>query len=126
MIKIISSPNCGNSPKMEFLKEFNILFAKGDIEILAESVIDDIIWDIIGDKTISGKKDYVTEITKMKNKKITELTLTQILSHGKEGAVNGVIKMEDGKRIAFSNFYLFQGAKGDKIKYITSYLINTN
>ena len=126
MIKIISSPNCGNSPKMEFLKEFNILFAKGDIEILAESVIDDIIWDIIGDKTISGKKDYVTEITKMKNKKITELTLTQILSHGKEGAVNGVIKMEDGKRIAFSNFYLFQGAKGNKIKYITSYLINTN
>lgn len=126
MIKIISSPNCGNSPKMEFLKEFNILFAKGDIEILAESVIDDIIWDIIGDKTISGKKDYVTEITKMKNKKITELTLTQILSHCKEGAVNGVIKMEDGKRIAFSNFYLFQGAKGDKIKYITSYLINTN
>ncbi len=52
----------------------------------------------------------------MKNKKITELTLTQILSHGKEGAVNGVIKMEDGKRIAFSNFYLFQGAKGHKIK----------
>ena len=53
---------------------------------------------------------------RMKNKKITELTLTQILSHGKEGAVNGVIKMEDGKRIAFSNFYLFQGAKGHKIK----------
>ncbi|TDL99638.1 MAG: DNA-binding protein [Flavobacteriaceae bacterium] len=126
MINIISSPNCGNSPKMEFLKEFNISFAKGDIEILAESVIDEIIWDIIGDKTISGKKDFVTEITKIKNKKITELTLTQILSHGKDGAVNGLIKMEEGKRIAFSNFYLFQGAKGDKIKSITSYLIETS
>jgi hypothetical protein len=126
MTKIISSPNCGNSPKMEFLKEFNIAFVNGDIEFLAKCVIDEIIWDVIGDKKISGKKDFVTEITKMKNRKITELTLTQILSHGKEGAVNGVIKMENGKKFAFSDFYFFQGAKGDKIKSITSYLIETN
>lgn len=27
MTKIISSPNCGDSPKMEFIKQFNIAFA---------------------------------------------------------------------------------------------------
>ncbi|WP_179353501.1 hypothetical protein [Winogradskyella vidalii] len=45
----------------------------------------------------------------------------EILSHGKEGAVNGWIKMENGKQYAFSDFYVFQSAKGEKIKAITSY-----
>jgi len=38
MTKIVSSPNCGNSPKMEFLKEFNIAFAKGNVEFITENV----------------------------------------------------------------------------------------
>ena len=49
MTKIISSPDCGNSPKMELLKEFNIAFAKGDVKFITESVTDDIVWNIIGD-----------------------------------------------------------------------------
>lgn len=123
MIKIISSPNCGNSPKMEFLKEFNIGFAKGDVKFLTESVTDEIIWNIIGDKKIEGKERFTEELEKIKAEKVTEFVLDQILSHGKEGAANGMIKMQNGKEYAFSDFYKFKGAKGAKIKSITSYII---
>ena len=123
MTKIISSPNCGNSPKMEFLKEFNIAFAKGIVEFIAESITDDIIWNIIGDKKIEGKEKFTEELEKMKSEKATELIIDQILSHGKEGSTNGIMKMKNGKKYAFSDFYKFKSAKGAKIKSITSYVI---
>ncbi|WP_047245754.1 nuclear transport factor 2 family protein [Maribacter thermophilus] len=123
MTKIISSPNCGNSPKMEFLKQFNIAFAKGDIAFLIENVTDDIVWNIIGDKKLEGIKAFTEELAKMQSVKASNLILNQILSHGKEGAANGVMTMESGKQYAFSDFYLFQSAKGEKLKEITSYCI---
>ena len=123
MTKIIVGTNCGNSPKMVFLKEFNIAFAKGNVEFITDSVTDEIIWNIVGDKNITGKKNFADELEKMKAEEPTELILNQILSHGKEGAVNGLMKMQNGKEYAFSNFYEFNGAKGAKIKSITSYII---
>ncbi|MCF8259869.1 MAG: hypothetical protein K9J12_03790 [Melioribacteraceae bacterium] len=108
---------------MEFLKEFNIAFAKRDVAFITDSVTDDINWNIIGDKKIEGKEMFTVELEKMKSEKVSELVLEQILSHGKEGAVNGIMKMQDGKNYAFSDFYVFQGAKGTKIKSMTSYVI---
>ncbi|MEP2772461.1 MAG: nuclear transport factor 2 family protein [Fulvivirga sp.] len=108
---------------MEFLKTFNIAFAKGDLEFITQSVTDDIVWNIIGDKKIEGKEKFTEELESMKSAKVSELVLEQILSHGKEGAVNGIMKMQDGKKYAFADLYVFQGAKGTKIKTITSYVI---
>jgi len=123
MTKIISSPNCGNSPKMTFLKEFNIAFAKGNLEFLIENVTDEIVWNIIGDRKIEGKKKFTEELGKMKSEKATELIIEQILSHGKEGASNGIMKMQNGKKYAFSDFYVFKNTKSTNLKSITSYVI---
>lgn len=123
MTKIVSGPNCGNSPKMEFLKEFNIAFAKGDVKFLTESVTDEIVWNIIGDRKIEGIEKFAVELEKMKEVEATELILNQILSHGKEGATNGIMKMENGKKYAFSDFYKFHSSKAAKVKSITSYVI---
>lgn len=59
----------------------------------------------------------------MKSLNASELILDQILSHGKEGAANGVMKMENGKQYAFSDFYVFKNTKGESIKAIASYCI---
>ena len=123
MTKIISNATCGNSPKMEFLKDFNIAFATGNVDFLLENVTDEIVWTIIGDKKIEGRDSFAAELKKMKDLKPTELILDQILTHGKEGAANGVIKMHNNKKYAFSDFYIFNGTKGSKIKTITSYVI---
>ena len=66
MTKIISSPNCGNSPKMEFIKQFNIAFAEGNVAFLTENVTDDIIWNITGDQKIEGIKAFTEELKKCK------------------------------------------------------------
>lgn len=123
MTKIISSPNCGNSPKMEFLKKVNIAFAEGNVEFLTECVADDIVWNIIGDKKIEGIDQFMGEIEIMKSKKATELMINQILSHGKEGASNGIMKMQNGKQYAFSDFFVFKNTKSTVLKSITSYVI---
>jgi len=123
MTKIISSPNCGNSPKMKFIKEFNIAFAKGNLEFLMENVTDDIVWNIIGNKKIEGKEKFTEELKKMKSEKVIELIIDQTLSHGKEGASNGIMKMKNGKKYAFSDFYVFKNTKSTDLKLITSYVI---
>lgn len=123
MIKITVDADCGNAPKKEFLKELNIAFAKGNSNFLAECVTDHIIWNIVGDKKIEGKEKFIEELEKMKSKKASELILDRILTHGKEGAVSGIIRMQNGENYAFSDFYEFSGAKGVKVKSITSYVI---
>lgn len=123
MVKITIKTDCGNAPKREFLKKFNSAFAKGDVEFLIASVSDEIVWDRVGDKQINGKEEFTAELQNMKSEKTTELILDQILSHGKEGAANGVLEMESGKVYAFADFYCFTSAKGEKIKSITSYLV---
>ena len=123
MTKITVSPDCGNAPKKEFLKEINIAFAQGNLDFLTESVTDKIVWNIIGDKKIEGKEKFTEELEKMKTKKASELILDRILTHGKEGAISGIMKMQNGKKYAFSDFYEFSGAKGAKVKSITSYVI---
>ncbi|MCH7403345.1 nuclear transport factor 2 family protein [Belliella kenyensis] len=123
MTKIISSPTCGNSPKMEFLKKFNIAFAEGNVDFLSECVVEDIVWNIVGDRKIDGIDKFMEELEKMKSKKVTELIINQILSHGKEGASNGIMKMQNGKQYAFSDFYVFKNTKSTVLKSITSYVI---
>ena len=123
MTKITVSADCGNAPKKEFLKEINIAFAKGNSDFLTESVTDKIVWNIVGDKKIEGKEKFTEELENMKTKKASELILDRILTHGKEGAVSGIMKMQNGKKYAFSDFYEFSGAKGAKVNSITSYVI---
>tara|TARA_R110000868_G_scaffold259361_5_gene517269 strand:+ start:24850 stop:25227 length:378 start_codon:yes stop_codon:yes gene_type:complete len=123
MTKITVRPDCGNAPKKDFLKEINIAFAKGNSDFLLERVTDKIVWNIIGDKKLEGKKKVTEVLEKMKTEKASELILDQILTHGKEGAVSGIMKMKNGKKYAFSDFYEFNTAKGVKVKSITSYVI---
>ncbi len=120
MTKITVQPDCGNSPKIEFLKKINIAFAQGDADFLLERVTDQISWEIIGDKKIEGKEQFARELEAMNATAPTELILDQVLTHGKLGAANGSIKMPDGSEYAFSDFYEFRGTK---LRKITSYVL---
>lgn len=55
MTKITLDTDCGNAPKREFLKAINVAFVKGDVAFLLESVTEDIVWTLVGNKTIEGK-----------------------------------------------------------------------
>lgn len=123
MTKITLETDCGHSPKREFLKDFNAAYGKGKSTFLTENVTDDIVWNIMGGKTIEGKETYAAALEEMKKKEVAEMTIEKVVTHGKEGAVNGTLKMADGKKFAFADFYEFKNTSSTELKSITSYTI---
>ena len=114
-MKIVIEPDCGNSPKMAFIKQFNIAFATADAAFLLESVTDDFVWHITAQQTIEGKSSFHAALEEMLEVKLAEFVVENILTHGKKGAASGTIKHANGARYAFSDFYEFSSAKGTKV-----------
>ncbi len=81
-------------------------------------------WSMVGDKVIEGKEAFGQALEEKKTDKATALTLDKIVTHGKEGAVNGVTIAENGKHYAFCDVY-DTNTKGTTIKSIVSYVIET-
>lgn len=123
-IKIECEENCGNSPKKILLKELSIASATNDIDFCMNWMRDDILWEIVGDKQIQGKDDFEHELNRMKDRKVQELRIHNIITHGNTASLNGTLILSDDKKIAFCNVYNFSGfGKNAKIKRITSYVI---
>lgn len=87
---------------------------------IIELVTPDVSW------LISGVDNVVKAVCGSVMNGITELVLNQVLTHGREGAVQGILKLEN-KEISFSHFFHFASASGKKIKKIVSFYVeNTN
>jgi hypothetical protein len=125
MTKIIANEDCGNSPKNIFVQSVTIAFVKGDTQFLLNSVTEDIRWNIVGGKVIEGKAAFAKALEQRAKHKALELSVGHVLTHGKAGAVNGVLKFKGGVSQSFCDVYEFNGAKGTSIKEITSYVIET-
>lgn len=121
-MKINSMPDCGNSPKKEFLKRFNLAFAQGDAEFLIEHVSEDIVWEMFGDKKIQGKEAFAKEVRAMADYTADEISIHHIITHGKEGSLNGEFIMGES-RYAFSDVYVFESAGKNIIKRLYSYVV---
>jgi len=123
MTKITVSPDCGNAPRKKFLKDFNIAFATGDADFIIAHVSEEIEWIMIGDKHISGKEAFAKEIDMMKDHVAEEVVIHSIITHGREAAVNGEIKM-GGKTYAFCDVYRFTNTTKNIIRGMNSYIIS--
>jgi len=123
MVELNILPDCGNSPRKQFLKDLNIAFAQGNVGFFADYLHDDAVWEMVGDKVISGKAAMLAELTALKDSPVAKLVVRSIITHGPEGAVNGEMHMTSGDVYAFCDVYRFTGASGTRIKSITSYAI---
>ena len=122
MTKISVRPDGKNAPRKAFLKDFNVAFATGDADFIIEHVSDNIIWIMHGDKSFDGKKQFSEEIAVMKNHVADEVVIHSIITHGREAAASGEIKM-GGKTYAFCDIYHFTNTKSNVIKEMHSYVI---
>lgn len=122
-MKINTNPDCGNSPKKQFIQNLTIFFASYEVEKVAQYFAEDIVWQLVGDKPIKGKENFSSELKRMSHIKTSELSIYNIITHGKEAAINGEMKMENGSIFGFSDFYEFSSASAKKIKFITSYVV---
>lgn len=123
MTRVITSEDCGNSPKNIFVQDLTIAFAKRNSKFILGNVTDDIRWNIVGNKLIQGKDNFAEALEQKKNEKVEELTMQHVATHGKAGAVNGTTKSKNGKTYAFCDVYEFSNTKGTAVKEMTSYVI---
>jgi hypothetical protein len=64
MVKVIVGNDCGNSPKNLFLKDFNIAVAEGNIELISQSITEDVTWHLLSQPT---KRQYMEKKTCLKS-----------------------------------------------------------
>ena len=125
MAKISVQTNCGNSPKKEFLKDYHIAAANGDVDFLSGNISENISWEIMGGTAIAGKENYLKAMQEYNLWKVKELVIDTIITHGIDASVNGEVVTTDNVKFIFCDIYKFKGFKGSTIKSIKSFLIKT-
>lgn len=122
-MKLFLLMNGGNSPKGKLIQDLTIAFASYDLDRIRPFLMEDITWTLVGNEPIQGKEEFLEALDQMKSNSVSELQIHQILTHGKEAAVHGEMVMENGERFGFADFYVFGSAGSEKVKAITSYVI---
>lgn len=123
MVKIIVEEDCGNAPKKEYVRDFNIAFAQNDVDKVLSMMTDDATWRMVGGETYQGGVAIRQALQKMGEAEAQELRLDHILSHGNQCAADGLITYKNSK-VAFCDVYVFSShAKDAKIKELISYAI---
>lgn len=123
MPSITVKPDCGNSPEKALLRDFISAFAHADVDDILAPMSDDIVWHLVGETVIEGKENVRELLESMKNVGTSDLVIETIIIHGRDAAVNGVIRSNAGQSHAFCDVVQFASAAGMKIKTMTSYSI---
>lgn len=115
--------------KEEFIRDFNEAFSKNDQDFILNSMTDDVVWHLLGEKKVEGKEAVKEFMKPMEKVETLELELDQIITHGYTAAVNGRMKIKEPsgeiKEFGFADFYVFSGLKSPKVKKMTSYVVPT-
>ena len=110
----------------ELIQKLNDAFANCDTEFLNNSVTSDITWDIVGEKVISGKKDFEKSLDRMKHGGPTKIKVKEIMNIGKRSVVEGIVEfvVEPGKkmRYAFCDVYIFSEEDKNKFSELRTYV----
>ena len=123
MTRVICAEDCGNSPRRLQIKKLLTALARGDNAFVLRSLSDDVSWNRPGEASLQGKDAVARALIQMQRQARVEMVIENIVTHGPTGAANGILKLSNGKTIAFSHVYRFKGAKDARLKELTEYLI---
>lgn len=108
----------------ELLEKFNNAFARNDTDFLVQHVTNNIKWTAVGDFSVEGKEAFTKALKNMEGDEPWEVEIDKVITHGKDAAVNGIMKSKDGNQYAYCDVYKFSGFKDPKISEMTSYVID--
>ncbi|MGA8852851.1 MAG: nuclear transport factor 2 family protein [Christiangramia sp.] len=112
--------------KEELLRKLNDAFANCNTQFLANSVTNDILWKIVGEKTISGKKEFEESLEKMRLGGPMKITIEDITISDEKSVVEGMVefKIEPGKlrKYAFCDIYIFSETDERKFRELRTYV----
>ncbi|HEV7379749.1 MAG TPA: hypothetical protein VGN64_08155 [Dyadobacter sp.] len=112
--------DCDNAPKRRVIRDFIIAFYQNDWEAINDKLEDIFSFTIVGNRTIKTKEDLKEYL--YRDIDVIELTIYDVLSHGKYGACNGCLKTRN-EEISFAYFFHFQSAGKNGVSAISEYMI---
>jgi hypothetical protein len=114
-MRVKKSSDCGNSPKNKLAQDIVIALFRGDHSFLNKVTDEKFEWQTSASKIF-------TEIgtTPQDVKSVTSIEIEFSITHGKTGAVNGVLKTESTEK-RFCVALEFTTASAKKVKKATNY-----
>ncbi len=119
---VLGDLKCDNAPKRRIIRDFIIGRAAGKEEILKDVLTEDVIWCVINREEIHGFLNFSQKVSET-DYPVSSVEIAMNLTHGKEGASNTTMTLNDGRQVYIADFFEFASNKKDaKIKMITTYL----
>ena len=116
------------SEKEDFLRKVNQAFVDGDRQFLLEAIADDICWDIVGEKTVSGKSEFSDALELMQEMPPIQIDIHKVVIEENSGVVTGIVvgrnHMGQKKNFGFCDIYELQQSDRMRIEKMTSYVID--
>lgn len=110
----------------QFVIALNRAFADLDSDFILSNATDDVKWEIVGEKTVSGKKEFKKALNSMQGGAPFEIIVGKVIDSQDKSIVEGVVevKVEPGKikRYAFCDIYLFEDAKSNTFSNLRTYI----
>ena len=88
-MQVIRSSDCGNSPKQKLLEDMSVALAGADVGLIDSLAVPELVWLPVGKKPVEGQDAVLSAIRK--SGPATEVAVERVVSHGRAGAVNGII-----------------------------------
>ncbi|MGB7785252.1 MAG: nuclear transport factor 2 family protein [Salinimicrobium sp.] len=116
------------SDKENFLRKVNKAFVEGNRQFLLEAISEDICWDIVGEKMVSGKMEFSDALEKMQEMPPIKIDIQKVVIQENSAVVTGIVigrnHVGQKKNFGFCDIYELAGSKDLKIDKMTSYVID--
>ncbi|MFZ2259103.1 MAG: nuclear transport factor 2 family protein [Clostridiaceae bacterium] len=113
-----------NSPRAEFIREFNSWFmGEQQLDRIISVMDDDIVWEMVGDMTIEGAAEVrALQAEASKTMGLIEQRVDGIVCDGSYGISFGTSIMTDGNSYAFVDIIQFKDSEDIKIEKIKTFM----
>ncbi|HMN15634.1 MAG TPA: nuclear transport factor 2 family protein [Bellilinea sp.] len=126
MTDVIKHADCGNSPKNEFIQDFEAAFGQLDVDKLIDWVTDDIEWVGVGQAEVQGVTAFEDMLLTMSADHIEKYEIEGAISHGLHGCAWGKMTESDGAIYEFCDLFTFENLKAQRIRAIRSFSIQVD
>ena len=99
-------------------------FENNEVEAILNHMTDDVEWQMIGDKTISGKDDMRKFFADNKDMKMISSTKKHIIIDGDHVAVDGEVQCSKDGEVMDMYYCDIYELENELVKKMTTYIIN--
>lgn len=120
-MKITGVDDCGNSPKNSLVARCAVAFAAHDELALREMLAPMISWTVAGGPALDGIDGLLEALPQHLPRKARSVQILHALSHGRGGAVDGMVGYAGNVSIRFCHMIEFTSVRAAVIGSITSW-----